>query len=105
MFVIVKECATEACKSRSEAASHRGPDAKCGLAAFLRRSDWPSVKASCTTTAKTNCEMPIRGSKMQMTPDFEMPSREIERRKSQNSTVRSRQYRLEMTPFFEFFIE
>ncbi|EAQ90478.1 predicted protein [Chaetomium globosum CBS 148.51] len=59
----------------------QGPDAKCGLAAFLRRSDWPGVKAlngPCTSTAKTNCEMPIRGSKMQMTPDFEMLSREVE---------------------------
>ncbi|EAQ84378.1 predicted protein [Chaetomium globosum CBS 148.51] len=31
VFVIVKECATEACKSRSEAASHRGPDAVSGF--------------------------------------------------------------------------
>ena len=76
----------------------QGPDAKCGLAAFLRRSDWPGVKAlngPCTSTAKTNCEMLIQGSRMQMTPDIEMLSREVERRKkpkfySEKSTVQVR---------------
>ncbi|EAQ91648.1 hypothetical protein CHGG_03583 [Chaetomium globosum CBS 148.51] len=82
-------------QKQERSSESQGPDAKCGLAAFLRRSDWPGVKAlngPCTSTAKTNCEMPIRGSRMQMTPDFEMLSREVERRKkpkfySEKSTV------------------
>jgi hypothetical protein len=81
-FVIVDECATEVCEGTSEAASHTGD-----LIGQVLKHNGP-----CTSTAKTNCEMLIRGSRMQMTPDIEMPSREIERKKkpkfySEKSTV------------------